>query len=76
MILKYIDEHPVEKATQPSSIEEMTEHNQILNKEGRLSQFMETCKRESEQYIAIKKADEEKLAKVLEHHDRHSGQEA
>ena len=43
----------------------MAEHNKVLNQEERLRRFMETCKREREQYIAIKeKADEEKLAKV------------
>ena len=43
----------------------MAEHNQILNQEERLRRFMETCKREREQFVAIKeKADEEKLAKV------------
>ena len=64
-IQKYIAEHPVEKPVQLSPIEEMAEHNQILNQEERLRRFMETCKREREQYIAIKeKADEEKLAKV------------
>ena len=64
-IQKYIAEHPVEKPVQQSPIEEMAEHNQILNQEERLRRFMETCKREREQFVAIKeKADEEKLAKV------------
>lgn len=64
-IQKYIAEHPVEKPVQQSPIEEMSEHNQILNQEERLRRFMETCKRECEQFVAIKeKADEEKLAKV------------
>lgn len=64
-IQKYIAEHPVEKPVQQSPIEEMAEHNQILNQEERLRRFMETCKREREQFIAIKeKADEEKLAKI------------
>lgn len=64
-IQKYIAEHPVEKPVQQSPIEEMAEHNQILNQEERLRRFMETCKREREQFITIKeKADEEKLAKV------------
>lgn len=64
-IQKYISEHPVEKPVQQSPIEEMAEHNQILNQEERLRRFMETCKREREQFVAIKeKADEEKLAKV------------
>ena len=64
-IQKYIAEHPVEKQVQQSSIEEMAEHNQILNQEEGLRRFMETCKREREQFVAIKeKADEEKLAKV------------
>ena len=64
-IQKYIAEHPVEKPVQQSPIEEMAEHNQILNQEERLRRFMETCKREREQFVAIKeKANEEKLAKV------------
>ena len=64
-IQKYIAEHPVEKPVQQSPIEEIAEHNQILNQEERLHRFMETCKREREQYIVIKeKADEEKLAKI------------
>lgn len=64
-IQKYIAEHPVEKLVQQSPIEEMAEHNQILNQEERLRRFMETCKREREQFITIKeKADEEKLVKV------------
>ena len=64
-IQKYIAEHPVEKPVQQFPIEEMAEHNQILNQEERLRRFMETCKREREQFVAIKeKADKEKLAKV------------
>ena len=54
-IQKYIAEHPVEKPVQQSPIEEMAEHNQILNQEERLRRFMETCKREREQFIAIKR---------------------
>ena len=41
-IQKYIAEHPVEKPVQQSPIEEMAEHNQILNQEERLRRFMET----------------------------------
>ena len=64
-IQKYIAEHPVEKTVQQSPIEEMAEHNKVLNQEERLRRFMETCKREREQFISIKeKADEEKLTKV------------
>ena len=64
-IQKYIAEHPVEKPVQQSPIEGMAEHNKVLNQEERLRKFMETCKREREQFIAIKeKADEEKLEKV------------
>ena len=64
-IQKYIAEHPVEKPVQQSPIEEMAEHNKVLNQEERLRRFMETCKREREQFIAIKeKADEEKLEKI------------
>ena len=54
-IQKYIAEHPVEKLVQQSPIEEMAEHNQILNQEERLRRFMETCKREREQFVAKKK---------------------
>ena len=43
----------------------MAEHNKVLNQEERLRRFMETCKREREQFISTKeKADEEKLTKV------------
>ena len=64
-IQKYIAEHPVEKTVQQYPIEEMAEHNKALNQEERLRRFMETCKREREQFISIKgKADEEKLTKL------------
>ena len=64
-IQKYIADHPMAKPVQQSPIEGMAEHNQVLNQEERLRRFMETCKRERKQYIAVKeKADEEKLAKI------------
>lgn len=53
-IQKYIAKHPIEKPVLQSPIEEMVEYDQTLNQEERLRRFMETCKRERKQYIAIK----------------------
>lgn len=67
-IQKYIAEHPTEKPIQQSPMEHMAEQNQVLNQEERLRRFMETCKREREQYIAIKrKEDEEKLSQIQDY---------
>ena len=67
-IQKYIAEHQVEKPIQQSPMEHIAEQNQVLNQEERLRRFMETCKREHEQYIAIKRnEDEEKLPHIQDY---------
>ena len=69
-IQKYIAEHPVEKPVQQSPIEEMAEHNQILNQEERLRRFMETCKREREQFVAKKEKADVLLSEKIKEMER------
>ena len=65
-IEKYIADHPIQEPVMKSPLEVMDESNQQLTMEERLHRFMETYKKEREQYIAKRDKDnKEKLEKLL-----------
>jgi len=56
-IEKYIADHPIQEPVMKSPLEVMDENNQQLTMEERLHRFMETYKKEREQYIAKRDKD-------------------